>query len=59
MCLSRPRSARIRIKLLLGMTQPLRAPLIDLGWGVCADFITSLVETREQQEKWQLLGMPL
>lgn len=38
------------------MTQPLRAPLIDSGWGVCADFTTSLVETGEQQEKWQLLG---
>lgn len=54
MCLSRPRSARSRIKLLVGMTQPPRAPLIDLGWGVCADFTTSLVETA-QQEKWQLL----
>lgn len=55
MPLSRPRSVRIGIKLLLGMTQPPAVPPIDLGWGVFADFTTSLVEAGEQQEKWQLL----
>lgn len=33
MPLSRPRSASIRVKLLLGMTQPPPAPLMNLGWG--------------------------
>lgn len=41
-----PRGARIGVKLLLGMTQPPPASLIDLGWGVRADFSTSLVETK-------------
>lgn len=46
----------IGIKLLSGMTQPPPAPRIDLGWGVFADFTTSLVEAGEPEEKWQLLG---
>lgn len=58
MSLSRLRCARIGIKLLLGMTQPPPAPLIDLKWSVYEDFTTSLVETGEQ-EKWQLLGISL
>lgn len=47
MSLSLSWSARIGVKLLLGMTQPPPAPLIDLGLSVYSDFITSLVETGE------------